>query len=96
LLGVEQRIERQHHDAGAHAAPECRRKIDRVVKQKRKPLLGPQPDIEERGSEPAAARLQVAVSLDAVGIDEGGFAGKPARDRHIDEIGDGVIGPPLQ
>jgi len=96
LLGIEQCIERQRHDARTHAAPERHRKIDRVVKQKRKPLLAPQPDIEQRGSELAAARLQVAVSQGAVGVNEGSFAAEPALDRRIDEISDGVVWPPLQ
>jgi hypothetical protein len=96
LLGSEQRIERQRHDAGAHAAPERHRKIDRVVEQKRKPFLRPQPDIEKRGSELAAAHLQGSVGQRPIGVDEGGFAGEPTLDRRIDEISDGVVRPPLQ
>ena len=96
LFAIEQRVERQRHNASAHSAPECHGKIDRVVEQKRKPLLRPQSGIQKRGSEPAAARLQIAVSQRPVGIDESGFAGKTALDRPIDKISDGIVWPSLQ
>jgi len=53
LLGVKQRVERQHDDAGTHAAPERHRKIDGVVEQETQPLFRAQPEIFQRAGETA-------------------------------------------
>ena len=95
LLGVEQRVERQHDDAGAHAAPERHRKIDGVVEQEAEPLFRPQPERLQRAGKPAAARLQFAVAERTIGIGESDFFAKPARDLAVDEVGDGVVRPAL-
>ena len=95
LLRREQRVERQHHDAGAHAAPERHREIDGVVEQQTEPLFRPQPELLQRRGEPAGARLQLAIAQRTVGIGECDFFAKPARDLGIDEIGDGVVRPAL-
>ena len=95
LLGGEQRVERQHHDAGAHAAPERHRKIDGVVEQQTEPLLRPQPEIFQRRRKPAGALLQLAVAERAVGIRECDLFAKSARDRSIHQIRDRVVRPAL-
>src|SRR5215472_6041962 len=96
LLGIQNGVERQRDNPGAQAAPERHRKIDRVVEQEGQSLLGPDADIEERGSKTAAARLQLAISQRAFAIDEGGLTTEAARNRFVDEIVYGVIWLPLQ
>ncbi len=96
LFGRKQRVERQHHDAGAHAAPERHREIDVVVKQKREPFLRPQSEFLQGMREGAALRLQFAIAQRTIRIGESDLFGKPARDLRIDEVGDGVIRPALQ
>src|SRR5262249_51970462 len=96
LLGIKNGIERQRDNPGAQAAPERHRKIDRVVEQEGQSLLGPDADIEERGSKTAAARLELAISQRAVAVDEGGPTTEAARNRFVDEIVYGGIWPVLQ
>ena len=95
MLGIEQRVERQHDDAGAHAAPERHRKIDGVVEQEAEPLFRPQSERLQRTGKPAAARLQFAVAERTIGIGECDFFAKPARDLAIDQVRDGVVRPAL-
>ncbi len=87
----EQRVERQHHDPGTHAAPESNRKIYCVVEEHGQPFLGPQSEIFQRGRKAASARLQLAVAERTLCIDERNFFGKPARHWRIDKIRDRVI-----
>ena len=96
LLRRQQRVERQHHDAGAYATPERDRKVHGVVEQQGKPLFRPQPQRPQRRGEPAGACLQFAVTQRPVCIDECDFFAEAARDLRIDKIGDRVIRPPLQ
>ena len=95
LVGGEQRIERQRHDAGAHGAPERHRKIHRVVEQEAKPFLLTQAEIRQRRSERTTTRLQFAVGQRVLGIDEGKFFSKPARDLRVQQIRHGVVRPAL-
>ena len=92
MIGREQRVERQQHDAGTHTAPERDWKVHGVVEQHGEPLFRAQPEIAQRRRKPAAARLQLAVSERTIRIDEGDFFAEAARHRGIDEIRDGVIG----
>ena len=96
LVGGEQRVERQHHDPGAHAAPERDWKIHGVVEQERQPLFGLQPKLRQRAREPAGARSQLTIAERTLRIDKGNLFAKAARDRCINEISDGVVRLALQ
>ena len=86
-------VERDRDAAGADRAPEGDRVVDGVVEQQRDALLGPDAEIAQRVRETDRARLQLAISQRALGIDESGLVAAPGRDVGIDEIGDGVVGP---
>jgi len=96
LLGGQQRIDRDRHDAGADRAPERDRIVDGIVRHQHEPVFRAQTQHRQAGGEAIREFLQLCIGQRARGIHERHFVAETARDIFVDEIGDGVVGPALQ
>jgi hypothetical protein len=96
LLGGEQRVQRNRDDAGADRAPEGDGKLDGIEVQENDAAFGAKPQFFQTPPESAACRLQLAIGERAVLLLESGLFAVTARDITIDEIGGGIIRPPLR
>ena len=90
LLGGEQRIERDRHEAGTDRAPEQDGEIDRIEHDHRDAVLAAQPEPLEHRPDARGGVAQLAIGDGAGGIDEGGLAAPPLGNVAVDEV-DGRI-----
>src|ERR1051326_3033571 len=94
LLGGEQGVERDRHDAGADRAPERDRIIDRIEQQQRDTRLLLEAERVKPAREAAGVGLQRAIVERALGIDERDLVGEAAVNLVVDQLGRRVIRPP--
>ncbi len=90
LLGRQQRVDRHRHDAGAEAAPEDDRPVQRVERDDRRPLLGPQPVPGQQARHTARALGELAIGQPPVALEEGGLLRPPLGQVAVDEPAGGV------
>jgi len=91
LLGDEQRIERDRHDAGAQGAEEGDRRLDRIEHDERDALLAPEAERSQQPRETASLRLQLAIGELSLGVDEDELVAAPLLDIAVEQIGAGVV-----
>ena len=90
LVGRQQRVDGNRHDAGAQRAPERNREIDRVEHHQREPALAGDADAVQSGGEPRGRIVQARVVQRAPRIGKHRRAASAFADVAIDEIVDGV------